>query len=136
MAEPAANQTIFVRPNTVRRFLERWARQNFLLQLRARGQQRHGARQRALHQHLNHQHAIDFVCPLENSIDARIAISARHRIVLMETVTAENLHRFVHHVTQHLATVNFIDRTFDGVLLEHFHSDRSFVGGSIAIRFG
>ena len=51
---------------------------------------------RALHEHLNDEHAIDFVGAFEDAVDAAIAVGARHGIILMKTVAAENLHAFVH----------------------------------------
>ncbi len=102
-------------------FLERRPCQNFFAQFHGRGYQRNDARHGALHQHLDDQHAVDFVRAFENAVDAAIAIGARDRIILMEAVAAENLHRFVHAEVQRFAAHHFADRTFDRIFLEHLH---------------
>src|SRR5690242_715288 len=106
---------------------QRRPRQNFIRQLHRRGNQRQLPAHRAFHQHLDDQHPVDFVGTLENPVDARIAIRAAHRIILMESVAAKNLHRFIHHEVQHLASVHLRNRAFDRVFLQHFHRVRHLV---------
>ena len=75
----------------------------------------------ALHQHLDDEHAVDFVGAFKDAVDARIAISAADGIILVETVTAEDLHRLVHHEIEHFAAIDLGDGAFDGVFLEDLH---------------
>ena len=77
-------------------FFEGWPGEDFVAKLHSRGNQRQNAAHRAFHQHLDDEHAVDFVGAFENAIHAAVAIGARHGIIFVETVAAENLHAFVH----------------------------------------
>ena len=49
------------------------------------------ARGGALHQHLDDEHAVDFVGALEDAVDARVAVEACHGIIFVEAVAAIDL---------------------------------------------
>ena len=59
---------------------------------------------RTLQQHAGRQEAIDFVRAFKDAIDARVAIGALHRVVLVVAVAAVNLHALIDHVVEHLGS--------------------------------
>ena len=111
-------------------FFEGRTGEDFVGQFHGRGNQGELTAHGALHQHLDDEHAVDFVGAFEDAIDARIAIGAANRIIFVEAVAAENLHGFVDDEVQHFAAVDFGDGTFDGVFLERFHGVLRFVAGA------
>jgi len=78
------------------------------------------ARHGALHQHLDDEHAVDFVVPSKMRL-MRESRYARHTDIPRESRSAEDLHRFVHDEIQHLAAVNLGDGALDRILFKDFH---------------
>src|SRR5258707_1062685 len=71
-----------------------------------------------------------FVGAFEDAIDARVPIRAANWIFLVKSVTAENLHAFVHYEIEHFAAVDLGNGALDGVFFEHFHGILDFVTGA------
>src|SRR5258705_151469 len=83
-------------------------------------------RQRAFHgaldQHSRNQQAVDFVCPLENTIHARVAIVPLGRVILHEAVAAMYLDVLVEHIVECFAAGDLGDGGFDRELLHRCES--------------
>ena len=82
-------------------------------------------RQRSLGGALQHdpgdQQPVDLVGAFENPVDARIAIGALYRVILVKSVAAVDLHAFVHHVVEHFRRVHLDDRALRGELFHRLH---------------
>ena len=85
--------------------------------LRGRNQRELAARG-ALQQHAGDQQAVDFVGAFEDAVDARIAVGALDRVVLMVAVAAVDLDAFVDDVVEHFGGVDLDDGALDGELLD------------------
>src|SRR5690606_38024620 len=90
----------------------------FLLNLHGRGHQIEVPLHRTLQQHVDREHAIDFVSPLEDAVDACVAIRAIHRTLSRETHASKDLYALVHNKIKNLRTVDFHDRALNRELLQ------------------
>ncbi len=98
-----------------------WPAENFSLQLLDGFHQRQLPALRPLEKHAGRQETVDLIGAFEDAINARIAVSALHRIVLMEAVAPVDLHAFIRYIVEHLGREHLNVRTFGRVLLDRFH---------------
>ena len=85
---------------------------------------------------MDNEHAVDFVGAFKDAVDARVAVRAANGIIFVESVAAEDLHRFVHDKIQHLAAVDLGDGALDGIFLQNFHGVLNLISRARSRRHG
>ena len=110
-------------------------RKDFVLQLPGGGYQRQVPLQRAPHQHARDQQPVDLVGPLEDPVDARVAVVPLCGVVPDVAVAAVDLDVLVEDIVEDLAARYFEDGRLDGVLLQR-RKLRRLMPGFVSVDLG